>query len=93
MKEKNNTAALPINTFAGFSQRQHGAKTILKAIDGEDHMVNSFGKPAIGPSRDGGVLRSLFGPVFFCFFFVLLGLSDSARPISKYLKGCQVTPL
>lgn len=46
-------------------------------------VVNSFGRPAIGPSRDGNVCAQQFVPVFLPLLFVLFGMSDSARPVTR----------
>lgn len=87
------------NFFRGFSRRQHGAKTILKAIDEEDQSAKFFRETSHRPEQGWKCAqqfyRSCFSSacvflfLFFIFFFALSGpFFDSARPVTKYLNGC-----
>lgn len=71
-----------------FPQRQHGAKTILKAMDEADHILKCFWETS-HRSQQWWQSVQHFSPswVFrvFCFFFALLGLTKNWT-ITYYLK-------
>lgn len=79
--------------FQGGSQTQHGAKTILKAIDKADHSAKCFWETSHGSMQGRQCAQQFYWLVSFClcffFFFALWGLFDSsARPVTEFSKGC-----
>lgn len=92
-RKKKTSPPSRLTHFQGFSQRQHGAKTILKTIDAENRCGEFFRETSHWPKQGWQCVCSAVCSCFLPLLFVLSECLTVQDQSPECLEGCQATPL